>query len=228
MTKQLLPISVVIADDHPVVLHGLEQVLRSNNIDVLASCDNGYAALAAIRQFEPTVAVLEVSMPELSGLDLLREINVNGLPVPVVFLTATASEAQLAAAIAGGAKGIVLKGSALADLVHCIRIVAAGGQWYPSSSNQISDCENGPRSVRLRFRQWLTSREREVALMVAEGIPNKEVARRLSLCEGTVKIHLHKIYEKLGVHNRTALAAIAITHRDELSSESAVPLSQHL
>jgi DNA-binding NarL/FixJ family response regulator len=218
-TTQSSPISIVLADDHPVVLHGLADVLRSNaDMKVVAVCSDGTTALEAIRKSSPNVAVLDVLMPGLSGIDVLESITAEGLPTKVVILTATASDGQLLRAIAGGAQGLVLKEEALTDLVQCIRAVAGGRPWLPSALvNAALERETGRRSATERLTHLLTTRERQIILLVAEGLSNKAVGRRLDLSEGTVKIHLHNVYQKLQVNNRTSLAALAIAYRDALA-----------
>jgi DNA-binding NarL/FixJ family response regulator len=218
-TTQSSPISIVVADDHPVVLHGLVDVLRSNaDMKVVAVCSDGTTALEAIRKSSPNVAVLDVLMPGLSGIDVLESITADGLPTKVVILTATASDGQLLRAIAGGAQGLVLKEEALTDLVQCVRAVAGGRPWLPSALvNAALERETGRRSATERLTHLLTTRERQIILLVAEGLSNKAVGRRLDLSEGTVKIHLHNVYQKLQVNNRTSLAALAIAYRDALA-----------
>src|SRR5438874_1753623 len=127
MKTESHPISIVVADDHPVVLHGLADILRSNpDMDVVATCGDGATALAAIRNCSPHVAVIDVLMPGLSGLDVLESITTDRLATKVVILTATATDGQLLRAIAGGARGVVLKEEALTELVECVRTVAEG------------------------------------------------------------------------------------------------------
>lgn len=100
-----------------------------------------------------------------------------------------------------------------------IRAVAEGGDWFPRELVETAfERETGRRSMGLRLTNSLTNREREIIVMVAEGLSNKEVAKRLSISEATVKIHLHNVYQKVGVANRTALAALAITYQDVLTS----------
>jgi two-component system nitrate/nitrite response regulator NarL len=210
--------SIVVADDHPAVLHGIADVLTSHpDITIVATCNDGASALRAIQQFAPTVAVLDICMPLLSGFDVLARISAAHSATKVVFLTATASEGQLLTAIARGAKGIVLKDAPLTELVQCVRAVAAGRHWLPSDLVDAAlEHQTRCQSAGQRLAQSLTSRERHITLMVAEGLPNKEIGRRLDISEATVKIHLHNIYKKLQVNNRVALTAIAITHREEL------------
>jgi len=112
----------------------------------------------------------------------------------------------------------VLKEEALTELVQSIRAVAQGRQWLPLAwVNAALERESKRRSTRQRLTQLMTIRERQVVLLIADGLSNKEVGRRLDLSEGTVKIHLHNIYQKLHVNNRTTLAALAIAHRNDLA-----------
>src|SRR5437588_5681391 len=108
--KKVKSISIVVADDHPAVLHGVTDILKSNvDMDVVAHCTDGAAALDAIRQFAPSLAVLDIFMPRMTGLDVLTHLSAEGSETKLVFLTATANDEQILAAIAGGAKGIMLK-----------------------------------------------------------------------------------------------------------------------
>jgi two-component system nitrate/nitrite response regulator NarL len=153
--------------------------------------------------------VLDVAMPDMDGLAVLSNVRSS---TRVVLLTATATDSQLLTAILYGARGFVLKDESADSLLRCIHKVAAGGRWFPSEL--IDEAANAqPDGATERHDQALTSREREVARLVSEGLSNKEVGRRLNVTEGTVKIHLHKIYDKMGVSNRTALAALAIAQR---------------
>jgi DNA-binding NarL/FixJ family response regulator len=218
MTDRHKIISVVLADDHPAILLGVAGLLRSNpDIKVAATCSNGTAVMQAIRQLAPTVAVLDFFMPGLNGLEVLANMSAERSATRAVFLTATATDKQLLTAVSRGAKGIVLKEMALDELVQCIRVVAGNGEWLPPSLIDAAfEREARRQSVSTHLAQSLTCRERQIVLLVAEGLSNKEMCRRLGLSEGTVKIHLHNIYEKVGVNNRTALAAMAVAGREEL------------
>jgi two-component system nitrate/nitrite response regulator NarL len=210
--------SIVLADDHPVVLHGVAGILKLHpDLEVVATCSDGAAAAQAIRNFAPDLAVLDLGMPGLNGLAVLSGITADGYGTKVVFLTASVTDDQIAAAMAGGAKGIVLKDAAPASLLHCIREVLAGQRWFPADLVAAAlEREAGHQLERARLIHQLTAREQQVVLLVSDAISNKEIARRLDLTEGTVKVHLHNIYEKLGVSNRTALTVLAIAHRDQL------------
>jgi two-component system, NarL family, nitrate/nitrite response regulator NarL len=208
--------STVVADDHPLVLRGLVELLECEpDISVVASCSDGAAALKAILELKPDVAVLDISMPGLTGLEVLGNLALQGCGTKVILLTASVVEIHILTAIAQGAKGLIMKDMALNVLVQCIREVASGQRWF---SADLVDAallhETGHRALSERLDQVLTSREREVMLLVSEGLANKEVGRRLGLSEGTVKIHIHNIFQKLKVPNRTALTALALARRE--------------
>ena len=213
MARAQQSISVVVADDHPVILHGITEILRAQpDINVVAACSGGRDATAAIQQFAPDVAVLDIVMPDLNGLDVLLSTVKHGLKTRVVFLTAVSTDDRILAAMTSGAKGFIFKDVALDNLVDCVREVARGKLWFPNDPV-------GAARKRTTGRQAddkcsigaLTPRERQVALLVSEGLPDKQVAGQLNLGESTVKRHLHNIYKKLGIPNRTALSALAIT-----------------
>ena len=218
------PISIVVADDHPSVLHGVTDVLTSNpDMTVVAACSDGTAALQAIRQLAPTVAVLDLLMPGLSGLGVLEGISADRSATKVVLLTTTATDRQLLAAVTRGAKGIVLKEAALPELVQRVRCVAAGDLWLPPDVEAALERRTRCQSVSKRMAESLTCREQQIVLMVSNGLSNKDIGRRLDLSEGTVKVHLHNVYRKLKVNNRTALTAMAITCREDLQHSAYAP-----
>ena len=212
------PISIVLADDHPVVLQGIASILRSQpDINVVALCGDGLAVAKAIRTFLPEIAVLDISMPGLNGLDVLSSITSEGLGTKVIFLTAAATDGQILTAITRGAKGVMLKDIAPESLADCIRQVAIGRQWFPANVvNAAVQREIGRRVQSKQLVQTLSPRERQVVVSLCEGNSNKKIARQLDLTEGTVKVHLSNIYNKLGVANRTALMALTIVHKDLL------------
>jgi len=218
-------ISVVVADDHPVVLRGITEILRAQpDISVVAACSCGRDATAAIQQFAPDVAVLDIVMPDLNGLDVLSSIERQGLKTRVVILTAVATEDRVLAAMTRGAKGLLFKDAAPDDLVDCVREVAKGKLWFPNDAvGTLREHETGSREDSKRSIGALTTRERQIALLVSEGLTDKLVAEQLNLAESTVKSHLHHIYRKLGIPNRTALSVLAITHRDWLTLAEKLP-----
>jgi len=211
---------LVIADDHPIVLEGIAKVLEAEgDFELCAKCSNGVDALSAIREHRPDVAVLDIVMPGMSGLDALAHINSEGLDTKTIFLSANATDAHILALVEKGARALLMKDTAIKDLARCIRLVAEGERHFPNDLVAAAvERETGRRLAGEMFGRVLSPREREVALLVAEGLPNKDVARRLNLSEGTVRLHVHNIYQKTGIGNRAALTALVITHRDLLMS----------
>jgi two-component system, NarL family, nitrate/nitrite response regulator NarL len=208
-------ISIVVACDQPALLHDITALWKSNSdMTVVASCSDGTAAMQAISLLTPTVAVLDCLMPGLTGLDVLARISADRFATKAVLLTA--SYRELIAAFAQGAKGVLLKEATPPEFVHCVRHVAAGGHWLPSDLVDATLERDNRRSASQRMFESLTKREQQIVRMVSDGLPNKAVGRRLDLSEGTVKVHLHNIYRKLSVNNRTALAAMAVASREDL------------
>jgi two-component system, NarL family, nitrate/nitrite response regulator NarL len=198
------------ADDHPLVLSGLERLLAlRSNLDIVASVSDGHSARERIRALEPDIALLDINMPGLTGLDVLAYVERHGLATRVILLTASAADAQLVEAVAGGAWGIVMKDCAADALLECIDEVAAGKRWLPQNTIGPATQRHNARQQSLgAMKQLLTGREQEIAQLVAEGLSNKKIARKVGISEGTVKIHLHNIYSKLEVSNRTNLATL--------------------
>ena len=131
-------ISIVVADDHPVVLEGVVSLLSSNSdFNVLAKCRDGNAAVRAITDVRPDVAVLDMAMPGLSGLEVLLKVAVSAPRTKIVFLTAAASDRQVATALARGAKGMLHKDTAPDELVQCVREVAQGRQWLSTTVAEV-------------------------------------------------------------------------------------------
>jgi RNA polymerase sigma factor (sigma-70 family) len=200
------------------VLHGVAEILRAqHDMEVLATCMDGTAAAQAIRQLAPDIAVLDIAMPGRNGLDVLAGATVDRVKTKIVFLTAVATDDQILAAIANGARGIVLKDAAPDSLVECVRNVAVGKRWFPTDLIETALHRRAGRRENERIIGTLSPREQQIVVLVVEGMTNKEIARRVDLTEGTIKIHLHNIYAKLEVPNRAALTALAVAHQYQLA-----------
>jgi DNA-binding NarL/FixJ family response regulator len=206
MRKRRRKVLLVIADDQPVFLKGLADVFKGlPDIKVVAQCRDGRETLNAIRTLKPDVAMIDIGMPGLDGLDVLAAVNTEGRSTHVLFLAAAMTDAQIMDAVAGGARGIVFKNSTPDEIARSVRRVAAGRYQFP---RDLAEAMRKRHIRRLLPLRRLTPRELEVARLVVKGLYNKEIGRQIHLSEGTVKIHLHNIYKKLGVSNRTALAAM--------------------
>src|SRR6266480_2195281 len=205
-------IRLVIADRHPVVLQGLTSVLGAQNgFKIVACCGDGPSCIGAIRRFVPDIAILDISMPGLAGLEILTIAN----PTRLVFFTASVQGRELVMAAAAGAYGVILKDVALEILVQSLRQVARGNRLLPRPSfDQDVPREREQRNIAIaeNVLTVLTDRERQIIALVSEGLSNKEIGRRLNIACGTIKVHLHHVYQKLEISNRTVLAAFAISH----------------
>jgi two-component system nitrate/nitrite response regulator NarL len=215
---KMRPVSLVIADDHPVVLQGLIALLGEHrDFRLFGSYSNGAECIKAIRKLLPDQALLDINMPSPNGLEILRVVTAERLSTRIIFLAASPSDREIMAAVEGGAFGIMLKAYAPDTLIDCLRAVAEGHRWLPAQL--VDGALERARQVRAQFARVdnaLTQREREVMLLVADGLSNKGVGRRLSLSEGTVKVHLHSIYQKVAVDNRTTLAKFAGLYRSRI------------
>jgi len=201
-----MTIRLVLADDHPVVLEGLARIFAAEpDFEVLARVSNGGDALDAVLHLAPDVLVLDIRMPGKDGLTVLRELREHSVPTQVVVLTAVDGD-PVFEAVRLGARGVLMKDAASQILVRCVREVHAGGSWIErgAASNAIERLlrrETETRTIELR----LTKREWEVARLVASGLSSKAVARDLAITEGTAKVHIHHVYEKLQVEGRMGL-----------------------
>src|SRR6266852_9008396 len=209
--------SVVIADRHPVVLQGLTSVLRvESGFQVVASCIDGRNCIEAIRSLVPDIAVLDMSLPGLTGLEILTIANSENLSTRLVFFTASVEDRELVISAAAGAYGVILKDVALEILVQSLRQVADGQRLLPlPPSDQAVPREQRNVANTENVLSVLTDRERQIMRLVSEGLSNKEIERRLNIACGTIKVHLHHVYQKLEISNRTVLAAFAISHNDD-------------
>jgi DNA-binding NarL/FixJ family response regulator len=204
-----MPIRLVLADDHPIVLDGLEALFRlERDFQVVARCTDGAAALATLRRHRPDILVLDIHMPRTDGLAVLRELHQERLPTKVVLLAAALNDFEVLEALRLGVRGMVLKDLAPQLLVQCVRKVHAGEQWLERhaigrmlDTLRRSEAGGGGRDG----DDLLTPREIELVRMVAGGLRNKEMAKRLAISEGTIKTHLHNIYRKLQVQSRVEL-----------------------
>jgi len=202
-------VRLILVDDHPIVLDGLQQLLqRQPDFTVIAACPNADAAMAAIKKEKPDVLVLDLRMPGVNGLEFLRQLADAGHSCRSVLLTAAIEDAEVTEAVRLGVSGLVMKDSTPDTLVQCVRKVNAGGQWLDHEIVNRAFKSQLDRDAAVRDTA-LTPREIEIVRMVAEGLRNKAIAERLSISEGTVKVHLHNIYEKLGVDGRLELTLVA-------------------
>ena len=206
-----MPLKLVLADDHPIVLDGLEQLFRAQkDVTVVARCQDGVETLRAVRQHRPDVLLLDIRMPAPDGLQVIRNLQKDSLPTRIVLLTVELSEDDVLEAVRLGVKGVLLKEMSPQMLMECVRKVADGEQWIERRAltralDKMLRREAGFREV----SSVLTSREIEIVRLATRGLRNQAIAEQLHISEGTVKVHLHNIYEKLGIDGRVGLTLYA-------------------
>jgi two-component system nitrate/nitrite response regulator NarL len=209
------PISIVIADDHPILRHGLRQLLEAEkDFVVVGEAASGQEALEGARRLSPDLLLLDVMMPGPPCMDVIRALAQDSPATRTIVLTANIESDDLVQALQLGARGVVMKEAATEVLLKAIRVVVAGQYWIgPEGVGDLVE------SLRARSRQpsgrpfGLTTRELEIVRSVTRGWTNKEIAHNLTLSEETVKHHLTKIFSKLNVSNRLELSLFALSQQ---------------
>ena len=200
-------INVMLVDDQNLVRKGVRSLLElSEEIEVIAEASDGAEAIRMIPQVAPDVVLLDMRMPGLSGLDVLRELSQNDMLPPTIILTTFDDDELVLGGIKSGAKGYLLKDVALAELVNAIKTVAEGGSIVKPAVTQrlLKGLENLQNDFSSLDRpDPLTDRETEILRLMAGGYSNKEIASSLGVAEGTVKNHVSNILSKMGVRDRT-------------------------
>jgi two-component system nitrate/nitrite response regulator NarL len=206
-------VKILIADDHPMIRTAIEVLLRDTGQTIVGSATTGEEALRSLEELRPDLLLLDLQMPEGSGMDVLRAVRSDGLTLRVVLLTAGIEDPALMEAYALKVDGMVLKNSDPAYLIECLDAVGAGRGWIdPELKERIARlADRAPAE-----RPALAPRERELIKCVSQGLRNREIAKQLGVTEGTVKVYLHNVFDKLGVKNRTELAI----HADEFLAGS--------
>ena len=202
-------IGVLIVDDHALVRDGLEKLLNATtDIRVLATAENGVTAVSLAREHRPDVVLMDLSMPGGGGIEATRAIRSADPGVRVVVLTSFSDRERILEAVDAGAVGYLLKDAEPQELTQGIRAAARGeAPFAPKAALALVTDRVGPQQA-----PTLTAREREVLSLVAEGLPNKLIARRLAISEKTVKAHLTSIFQRIGVSDRTQAALWAQRH----------------
>ena len=202
-----MPIRLVVADSHPIVIEGMEHLFRQEeDFQLVARCTSGLETIEAIRRHRPDVVILDICLPGKDGLAISREMLAEKLPARVVLFTAELDEEQMLEAVHVGVRGIVLKEMKSQLLVQCVRKVHAGEHWLDRRSTRVAIEKMLQREAgSYEIAALTTPREIHIIRLTAQGLHNKEIAAKLCISEGTVKVHLHNIYDKLNLNGRMAL-----------------------
>lgn len=211
----MAPIRIVTADDHPIFRDGLKRLLEAESgFRVVGEAGTGREAVQRVSELSPDVLLLDLSMPDGSGLEVLRALD-RTTGVRTILLTAAAEKREIIEALQLGARGLVLKDAATSMLPKCIRAVVAGEYWF--GRNRLPDLIEALRQLREVPApspvQTLTKRELGVIAAVVSGATNRDISEELGLSEQTVKNYLSHIFDKVGVSNRLELALYAMHHK---------------
>ena len=209
MLQQGEPIStrVVIADEQPLMLEGLAQVLRAFPTTAVNRCTSGGELFAALLE-GPDLVITDIRLGDRDGLSVLREVRQRGLQVPVILVTGPLRDTEVLEGMQLGIRGLVPKESPLDAVQHCVRTVLEGGTCLDQTVvGRAMSTTMAREAARRELAEQLTGREMEVMLAMVAGAKPREAAERLGISEGTLKVHLHHIYEKLQLTNRDELIA---------------------
>jgi two-component system, NarL family, nitrate/nitrite response regulator NarL len=211
------PLRVILADDHPVVLIGVRQMLAYEGLEIVGEANDGDEAITMTLELEPDILLLDLAMPRLPGLEAMRAIMTRSPGVKIILLTSAVTTQQIIEALHIGARGIVLKDAVAQHLSQAITTVASGDYWIGGARvvnlvaalHDLMEQAKGPE----RKTFGLTPRELEVVGCIVEGCSNRDIARQFNISEETVKRHLSNIFDKTGVSTRLELALFAIAHK---------------
>jgi DNA-binding NarL/FixJ family response regulator len=209
-----VPINVVLTDDHSLVRQGLRRYLEdADGIEVLGEASTGAEAVSLVGEVRPDVAILDIRMPEMDGIQAAREITEAHPDTRVIMLTAHDDRRLMVEAVRAGARGYVLKARDADHLVRSVRLVAEGNLVIDPDLVSVLAEELSEAKERDRRAETLTDRELEILQLLAFGYTNRDIGERLYISPDTVKTHLEHVYQKLGTSDRTAAVAEAFRRR---------------
>jgi DNA-binding NarL/FixJ family response regulator len=202
------PITCVVADDHPAVLEAVAEFLVQGGIEVIARARDGEEALEKIEQRKPQVALVDVRMPKLGGIELTRRAQRSTPETSILLYTGYGDRALLTEALDAGVRGFVLKEAPMDDLLRAVQSVASGGTYVdPVLAGTLAASSIGNKLPEL------TQRERDVLRLLADGLANEEIGKRLYISAETVRTHVRKAMDKLDADTRTQAVARALRDR---------------
>lgn len=206
---------IVIADDHDLFREGLKQLLESvEDLEVVGEASDGRQAVLLVEQQRPDVVLMDISMPEMDGIQATETIVQRGLNIPVIVLTMYADDEYAVSAIRAGAKGYLLKNSRSDEVINAIRLAAAGGSAIDPALGAVlmREFQRLLNRTPNESRQHLTSREQQFLELLVKGHNNRQIAVELELAESTVKNNLSALFQKIGVRDRTQAVLYAISN----------------
>lgn len=205
---------LLIADDHPIFLSGLKAFLEAHGHTVIAYTSSAGETIRMLRTLKPDVVMVDVHMTGGGGMEVLKHVRETGMDVPVIFLTVGIDGDDISDALKLRVNGMVLKNNEPQSLLECIDAIMRGEDWFEDAvidvliaHQQRPEPAKGPGTGKM---QSLSAREREIAERVAQGSRNREIGSEFGITEGTVKVHLHRIYRKLGIASRGELMLMAM------------------
>ncbi|MGH2586565.1 MAG: response regulator [Dehalococcoidia bacterium] len=204
---------ILIVDDHPTLREGLRAILDTqDDFEVVGEAANGEEAAVKVESLRPDVVLMDLEMPVLDGVEATRRIHDRLPAIPVIVLTAFDTDDRIIGAVEAGAQGYLLKGATRDEIFRAIRVTRQGGTLLqPAIASKLLRHVNTPRAA--HGPETLSPREREVLTLLVDGLMNKEIARRLTVSERTVKFHVASILSKLAVPNRAAAVRVALEQR---------------
>lgn len=193
-------IKIIVVDDHPLIREGLCKILSMDDeISIISQADNGISAVESIKSLNPDIILLDINMPQASGLDVLQKIKALSLNVKALMLTAYDDRKHLKDCISLGANGYILKDSDYSTIIKAIKTIYLGKTYIaPELSSYLLESSE----LNIDKLNQLTKREHQVLLLIGEGLSNLDIANKLFLSEKTVKNHISNIYEKLDLSDR--------------------------
>ncbi|VAW72596.1 Nitrate/nitrite response regulator protein [hydrothermal vent metagenome] len=204
---------VLLIDDHTLFRVGLEGLLAHRSIEVIASIGDAREGLQRAKELQPDVVLLDMRMPDINGIGVLRKLRESGFKNPVVILTTSTDERDLVESLRSGAQGYLLKDMEPDQLVMALRDIVSGKTVVaPDLAPVLAKVVQGDGTLpnEKSLFDELTPRETEILSLLAEGQSNKVIARNLGISDGTVKLHVKAILRKLGVHSRVEAAVMAV------------------